>query len=81
MENLPFLQPTDPRQVAEDMMPEDPSPPPPHQEPWVAPQLHQQFFDGPRENGIFKNPLTILLLGIVIGALFVSMRPIIVQKL
>ena len=71
MENLPFLQQTDPR-------PEPPPPPPPEEE-WSLPQP----IAAQPEGGFLKNinPLTILLIGIVIGVIVVSMRPIIVQKL
>jgi len=72
MENLPFLQRS-----------ADPPPDPPQSEPdqemqWRGPPL--QLADPPA--GPFKNmsPITILLIGVIIGVLVVSMRPIVIQK-
>jgi hypothetical protein len=72
MENLPFLQRSDDH-------PPDPSPSETEQETqWRPPAV--QFADLPA--GPFKNmsPITILLIGVIIGVLVVSMRPIVIQK-
>jgi hypothetical protein len=68
MESLPFLQR------------EDPEPP------QSQPQQLQFEVSEPapvaQSDGLFKNmnPITILLIGVVIGVIFVSMRPIVIQK-
>ena len=78
MENLPFLAKSEESKSAR---PQSPSEwPQQNAEPMFVPQ-----FAPPRESNpatdLFKNmnPMAILLLGIVIGVIVVSMRPIVIQ--
>lgn len=69
MENLPFLQGAQ----------SDPDPPPREEEEWIRPP---ETFVARPGNDFLKNinPLTLLLVGIIVGVVLMNMRPIIIQK-
>jgi len=78
MENLPFLTKSDDRPVSRN----DQRAQSEHEWPQPVPQFQaQQQQSRPEIPDIFKNvnPIAILLLGIVIGVIVVSMRPIVIQ--
>lgn len=81
MENLPFLSKSD--------QPSQSRNGPPSESDWPVAQepRHQILFDAPtpKSNDPFEflkntNPVGLILLGIVIGVLVVSMRPIVINK-
>jgi hypothetical protein len=72
MENLPFLSKSEPQQQNAQLENE-----------WVREEQRFQQFSEPKKDPFdmlkTANPVALILLGIVIGTLIVSMRPIVVQ--
>ena len=77
MENLPFLSNDAPSQSRSA---------PQHESEWPEPQPREREFQvQPRAKDPFEvlkdiNPVGLILIGIVIGTLIISMRPIVVQS-
>jgi hypothetical protein len=81
MENLPFLKQNDREPQSRNAPPSESDWPREHQR--YVPQ-QEDMMAGPPRTDVFEslkaNPMALVLLGIVIGALLVNMRPVVIKS-